>query len=122
MPNPFARHLRPTLIFSGLFWNHLRLGIICGTVHICCITRYFFAGMSGPVMIDGKGNRVPVFVFENVRKNSSLAFLELDSLGTVLRRYEMKPLWPGGSTRVPDDDPKCVFDRTSCKGNQRGRR
>ena len=77
--------------------------------------------MSGPVMIDSKGNRVPIFVFENIHNSTGSALLELDSRGTVFRRHNIKAIWPGGSTRVPDDDPRCVFDPEPCKGNDQGR-
>ena len=80
---------------------------------ICCL--YELAGMSGPVKIDEKGNRVPRFVFENIHKSSGSALLELDSNGTVIRRFNVRPVWPGGSTKIPDDEPECVFD-DSCKG------
>lgn len=68
-------------------------------------------------MIDNKGNRVPVFVFENIHDSTGAALLELDSSGTVLQRHTIKAIWPGGSTRVPDDNPKCVFDPKPCRGN-----
>lgn len=62
---------------------------------------------------------MPVFVFENIRNSSgSVALLELDSGGAVLTRHKVKAVWPGGSTRVPDDEPECVFDPESCKGNK----
>ena len=69
-------------------------------------------------MIDIRGNRVPDFVFENIQNSSHLPFLELDSRATVVKRYNAKVVWPGGSTIVPDDEPECVFDPESCKGNK----
>ena len=77
---------------------------------------FTFAGMSGPVMIDKRGNRVPAFVFENIQSSSNLPFLELDVSGTKVKQYTAKVVWPGGSTRIPDDEPKCLFD--PCKGNK----
>ena len=73
--------------------------------------------MSGPVRIDDKGNRVPLFVFENIQQNTSSVLLELDLHGNVVRRSQVVAVWPGGSTKVPDDEPKCVFD-DSCKGRK----
>ena len=67
-------------------------------------------------MIDKRGNRVPAFVFENIQSSSNLPFLELNVNGTEVKQYTAKVVWPGSSTRIPDDEPKCLFD--PCKGNK----
>lgn len=78
-----------------------------------------FTGMSGPVMIDSKGNRVPFFVFNNIQNSIGSTLLELDSRGTVVTPSHVSAVWPGGSTKVPDDEPECVFDAETCKGRKR---
>lgn len=81
--------------------------------------HFEFTGMSGPVMIDNKGNRVPVFVFENIQNSTGSALLELDSRGIVVKHSQVLAVWPGGSTKVPDDEPECVFDAEACIGRKR---
>ncbi|XP_022793921.1 atrial natriuretic peptide receptor 1-like isoform X2 [Stylophora pistillata] len=73
-----------------------------------------FTGMSGPVKIDEKGNRVPHFVFENIHESSGSVLLELDSNGAVVMHSNVLAVWPGGSTKIPEDEPECLFD-DSCK-------
>ena len=73
--------------------------------------------MSGPVKIDEKGNRVPHFVFENIHESSGSVLLELDSNGAVVMHSNVLAVWPGGSTKIPEDEPECVFD-DSCKGKR----
>ncbi|KAL9987193.1 hypothetical protein ACROYT_G001456 [Oculina patagonica] len=84
-------------------------------------TTPLFTGMSGPVMIDNKGNRVPVFVFENIQNSTGSALLELDSRGNVVKHSQVLAVWPGGSTKVPDDEPECVFDAEACRVSDHGR-
>lgn len=75
--------------------------------------------MSGPVMIDNKGNRVPFFVFENIQNRTAKVLLELNSSGTVVMQPNVMAVWPGGLTKVPDDEPECVFNAETCKGRER---
>ncbi|XP_031564714.1 atrial natriuretic peptide receptor 1-like [Actinia tenebrosa] len=68
-----------------------------------------FTGMSGPVTIDNKGNRVPTFVVENVLINDTKPLMELWSNGTIQEVFKVDTVWPGGGTTRPDDNPECVF-------------
>ena len=70
-------------------------------------------------MIDNKGNRVPLFVFENIQNSTERVLLELNSSGTVVKHSHVKAVWPGGSTKVPDDEPECVFNAEACEGRER---
>lgn len=70
-------------------------------------------------MIDNKGNRVPFFVFENIQNSTARVLLELNSSGSVVRQFHVKAVWPGGSTKVPDDEPECVFNAETCQGRER---
>ena len=69
-------------------------------------------------MIDNKGSRVPVFVFENIQNSTGTVLLELSSRGNVIKRSQVLAVWPGGSTKVPDDEPECVFDAEACRGRK----
>ena len=66
-------------------------------------------------MIDNKGNRVPLFVFENIQNSTARVLLELNSSGNIARRPNVIAVWPGGLTKVPDDEPECVFNAETCK-------
>ena len=66
-------------------------------------------------MIDNKGNRVPFFVFENIQNSTARVLLELNSSGNVVRQSQVKAVWPGGLTKVPDDEPDCVFNAETCE-------
>lgn len=70
-------------------------------------------------MIDNKGNRVPLFVFENIQNSTARVLLELNSSGNVVRQSEVKAVWPGGLTKVPDDEPDCVFNAETCEGRKK---
>ena len=75
--------------------------------------------MSGKVMIDNNGNRVPFFVFENIQNSTAKVLLELNSSGSVVSQPNVIAVWPGGLTNVPDDEPECVFNAETCKGRER---
>ena len=70
-------------------------------------------------MIDNNGNRVPFFVFENIQNSTAKVLLELNSSGTVVKKSNVIAVWPGGQTKVPDDEPECVFNAETCKGRKR---
>ena len=71
--------------------------------------------MSGPVAIDFSGNRVPIFVFNNRQNGKYVAALEIDLTGTYgLKVNNETAIWPGGTTIVPKDKPKCGFDGKLC--------
>ena len=70
-------------------------------------------------MIDEKGNRVPLFVFENMQNSTRIVLLELNSSGIVVRKTNVTAVWPGGLTKVPDDEPECVFNPEDCIGREK---
>ena len=72
-------------------------------------------GMSGSVAIDRSGNRVPVFVFNNRQDGQYEAAFEVDlTADDRLMVNNATVVWPGGSTIVPKDRPRCGFDGNLC--------
>ena len=70
-------------------------------------------------MIDDRGNRVPLFVFENIQNSTARVLLELNVSGIVFRKTNVIAVWPGGLTKVPDDEPECIFNAETCKGREK---
>ena len=67
--------------------------------------------MSGTIMIDTKGNRVPKFTFQILQKNDTwVRVLEMDHAGRVTDRFPVTALWPGGSSKAPDDSICALTD------------
>lgn len=88
------------------------LNVLQFTVSYCIIT-----GVSGDVAINSVGNRVPVFVFSNRQLGAWKAIVEIDQTKPVnesVKAYGVLAVWPGGSTTVPLDEPKCGFHGEKC--------
>ena len=75
------------------------------------------AGVSGDVAINSKGNRVPVFVFSNRQHGGWIPIVEIDQTKPInesVKLYNSSTVWPGGTTTVPLDEPKCGFHGEKC--------
>ena len=73
--------------------------------------------MSGDVAINRVGDRVPVFVFSNRQLGDWKAIVEIDQTKPrkeSVKEYDVLAVWPGGSTTVPLDEPKCGFHGEKC--------
>ena len=69
------------------------------------------------VAIDESGNRVPVFVFNNLQNGSYVATIEIDMMVPASEAFittNATVYWPGGSTVVPRDIPICGFFGQKC--------
>ena len=67
--------------------------------------------------INFEGNRVPVFVFSNRQHRGWTPIVEIDQTkpqNESVKLYNTSTVWPGGSTTVPLDEPKCGFRGEKC--------
>jgi len=79
--------------------------------------KVIFKGVSGNVAINFEGNRVPVFVFSNRQHRGWTPIVEIDQTkpqNESVKLYNTSTVWPGGSTTVPLDEPKCGFHGEKC--------
>ena len=80
-----------------------------------------FAGVSGPVGIDDKGDRVASY-----RIQSFLPGLQTKRVanffGTTgqLELLNETIVWPGGTTKIPLGRPVCGFDNEFCQEEVKG--
>lgn len=82
---------------------------------------YLFAnvisGVSGDVAINAQGNRVPVFVFSNRQGGNWVPIVEIDQTkpqNESVKIFTSSVVWPGGTTAVPLNEPRCGFHGEKC--------
>ncbi|CAH3132089.1 unnamed protein product [Porites lobata] len=76
-----------------------------------------FTGVSGDVAINAQGNRIPVFAFSNRQGGSWVPIVEIDQTkpqNESVKIFTLSVVWPGGTTAVPLDEPKCGFHGEKC--------
>ena len=88
---------------------------------MCCEATYFLSisillseGITGRVTFDGNGDRVPLFIVDNVQNSKFIAmqYLEPDANSTFISNGKF--LFPGGTTVPPRDIPVCGFSGELC--------
>ncbi|XP_048584263.1 atrial natriuretic peptide receptor 1 isoform X2 [Nematostella vectensis] len=100
----YAHALNRTLQAGGVINDGI------GLVKRMMTSSPMFEGKTGPVTIDPKGNRVPVFVFENIQNGTNVRLLTMPSnYHNMSAVTPLRAVWPGGGMEQPDDDPPCVF-------------
>ena len=75
-----------------------------------------FTGVSGPVGIDAKGDRVASYRLQSFLKGMSSVRVA-NYFGTTgqLQLLNQTIIWPGGTTQIPLGRPACGFDNEFCK-------
>jgi len=75
-----------------------------------------FLGVSGPVGIDEKGDRVASYRLQSFLKGMSSVRVA-NYFGTTgqLQLLNQTIIWPGGTTEIPLGRPACGFDNEFCK-------
>lgn len=82
-----------------------------------CLFANVISGVSGDVAINAKGNRVPVFVFSNRQGGNWVPIVEIDQTkpqNESVKIFTLSVVWPGGTTAVPLNEPKCGFHGEKC--------
>lgn len=80
-----------------------------------------FTGVSGPVGIDEKGDRVASYRLQSFLKGMSSVRVA-NYFGTTgeLQLLNQTIIWPGGTTEIPLGRPKCGFDNEFCEKTTKG--
>ncbi|XP_022796077.1 atrial natriuretic peptide receptor 1-like [Stylophora pistillata] len=75
-----------------------------------------FVGVSGPVGIDEKGDRVASYSLQSFLPGMSIVRIA-NFFGTTgeLQLLNKTVMWPGGTTKVPLGRPPCGFDNEFCQ-------
>ena len=79
-------------------------------------------GVSGPVGIDEKGDRVASYRLQSFLPGMSNVRVA-NFFGTTgeLQLLNQTILWPGGATEIPLGRPACGFDTEFCKETIKGK-
>ena len=83
----------------------------------CYLFANVISGVSGDVAINAQGNRIPVFAFSNRQGGSWVPIVEIDQTkpqNESVKIFTLSVVWPGGTTAVPLDEPKCGFHGEKC--------
>lgn len=84
-------------------------------------TFSLFAGASGHVGIDEKGDRVGSFSIQSFLPGmQSVRVANFFGLTGKLQLLNKTILWPGGTTKIPIGRPACGFDNEFCKADAKG--
>lgn len=80
-----------------------------------------FTGVSGPVGIDEKGDRVASYRLQSFLSGMS-GVRVANFFGTTgeLQLLNQTIMWPGGTTEIPIGRPACGFDNEFCKVDAKG--
>ena len=83
--------------------------------------KQLFTGVSGPVGIDEKGDRVASYRLQSFLKGMSSVRVA-NYFGTTgeLQLLNQTIIWPGGTAEIPLGRPKCGFDNEFCKVEAKG--
>lgn len=73
-----------------------------------------FTGITGRVTFDENGDRVPLFIVDNVQNGKFIAMQHFDPIANSTLRLNGRFLFPGGSAIPPRDVPVCGFDGNFC--------
>ena len=75
-------------------------------------------GITGRVTFDENGDRVPVFIIDNIQNNKFVAMKYFDADANSTSDLNGTFTFPGGATVPPRDIPLCGFNGELCpKGN-----
>lgn len=79
-------------------------------------------GVSGPVGIDEKGDRVASYRLQSFLPGMSRVRVA-NFFGTTgeLQLLNQTILWPGGTTKIPLGRPACGFDNEFCEEATKGK-
>ena len=79
-------------------------------------------GVSGPVGIDEKGDRVASYRLQSFLPGmSSVRVANFFGTTGELQLLNQTILWPGGATEIPLGRPACGFDNEFCKEAAKGK-
>ena len=81
---------------------------------ISLIATSLLLGITGRVTFDENGDRVPLFIVDNVQNGKFIAMQHFDPIANSTLRLNGRFLFPGGSAIPPRDVPVCGFDGNFC--------
>ena len=83
---------------------------------------FFSTGVSGPVGINSKGDRVASYQIKNFLQSGTTDVRIANYFGTSgnLEWLNKTIVWPGGTTTIPLGRPECGFDNEFCEEAKEG--
>ena len=72
------------------------------------------SGITGTVSLDQNGDRIPIFIVDNVQNTKFIAMSQFDPATNTTTILNVNFKFPGGSSSAPLAIPACGFDGKHC--------